>query len=61
MNLPERGTYSVKEAAIRLGIGESTLHRLIKEGRSPVPATRFGNKTVISRDAVERICRGEAS
>lgn len=56
----ERGTYTVKEAAARLGIDPSTLHKLIKAGTAPVPSTRFGTKTVIAREAVERICRGES-
>lgn len=56
----ERGTYTVKEAAARLGIDPSTLHKLIKAGTSPVKATRFGTKTVIARDDVERVCRGES-
>lgn len=49
--------FSIKEAAIRLGLGESTLRRLIKQGK--IKATRIGGKIVIPAGEIRSLLRGK--
>lgn len=49
----ERGTYTVDEAAERLGIGRNAAYEAIKRGE--LPALRIGRRIVIPRAALERL------
>jgi excisionase family DNA binding protein len=51
----ESRTVSVRHAAAQLGIGGSTLYRLIKDGKCPVPVIRIGERVVLSRAGLERV------
>ena len=51
----ESRTVSVRYAAAQLGIGGSTLYRLIRDGRCPVPTIRLGERVVVSRAGLERV------
>lgn len=53
----ESRTVSVRYAAAQLGIGGSTLYRLIKDGKCPVPVLRLGERVVVSREGLERALR----
>lgn len=51
----ERGTYTVAEAAQRLGMGESTLYRLLEDEDCPIKHLRLGRRIFISRSVIERM------
>ncbi len=53
----EREAYTVDETAHALNVGRVTVYRLIKEGR--LRRVKLGTRTVVPRDAIERILRGE--
>jgi excisionase family DNA binding protein len=55
----DRGTYTVSEAARRLGIGTTTLYDLIHRGEPPVPVMKVGRQFRFSRAAVESFLLGE--
>ena len=48
--------YPVREAAQRLGVGESTLRRLISQGK--LRATRIGGKVVVPASELRRLAEG---
>jgi excisionase family DNA binding protein len=52
---------SLRETATALGCSESTLYRLIKEGRAPVEARMVGSRWRFSRRQVERFVNGDES
>jgi excisionase family DNA binding protein len=45
-------TFSIAQAVRFLGIGRSTLYKIIKEGRLPV--RKLGRRTLIMRDDLDR-------
>lgn len=49
---PARALYSPKETEALLGISHSTCYRLINAGK--LDARKIGNKTVITRESIER-------
>jgi len=49
---PTKLTYTLKEAAAAIGIGRSTLHKAIAEGR--LEAIKLGNRTLIQSDELHR-------
>ncbi len=49
MTLPEPATYSIREAAELLGIGESTAYEAIRRGEFPVPVLKIGARRKVSR------------
>ena len=53
----ESRTVSVRYAAAQLGIGGSTLYRLIRDGRCPLPVLHLGERVVIPREGLERALR----
>ena len=60
LNASERGTYSIEEVAVRLGIDRGTAYRLAKVDKLPVPVLRLGRRLVVSRIALDRVLAGEA-
>ncbi len=56
--MTERGTYTVDEAAARLGIGRTLARRLAREGQMP-GLIRLGRRHLVSRAAIEQLLRGE--
>lgn len=54
---PRPTWYSVPEAAERFGVHEKTLYRLIRDGKSPVPAYLIGGTTRIKVVDVDAFLR----
>ena len=52
---PARGTVSVEEAAIMLGIGRSMAYEAIRTDTFPVPVHRMGTRIIIPRAPLERL------
>jgi excisionase family DNA binding protein len=50
----EKITLSVEEAAAACGLGQSTIRRLIREGK--LPARRIGTRLLICRADLETFC-----
>jgi excisionase family DNA binding protein len=57
---PERGTYSIPEAAVRLGISRGHAFELVKRGELP-GAIRLGGRIVVSRAVLDRVLSGESA
>ncbi len=55
---PDRGTMTVEEAAVRLGISRTLAYELARAGRLPMPVLRLGRRMVVSRLALERVLEG---
>jgi excisionase family DNA binding protein len=53
MDMPERDTYTVPEAAKRVGISRNAAYEAIKRGE--LPALRIGSRLVVPRAALERL------
>lgn len=53
METVERATYSVDEAAARLGVGRNAAYEAIKRGE--LPALRIGRRLVVPRAALDRL------
>jgi excisionase family DNA binding protein len=51
-----RETYTVGEAADRLGIGRPLAYRLAREGR--LPTLRLGHRVVVPRERLARMLEG---
>lgn len=51
-----RHTYTVDEAAERLGIGRNAAYEAIKRGE--LPALRIGRRLVVPRAALDRLLSG---
>lgn len=47
----EKLAYGIKEAAIALGMGRTTIWRAIKDEK--LPAVKVGNRTLITREALQ--------
>lgn len=54
-----RLTYSVKDAAVRLGISKNLCYRLAREGRLPGVIKLGDKRLVVSRVALENLLQGE--
>lgn len=50
--MPPRATYTVEEAAARLGIGRTLARRLARAGQFP-GLIRLGTRYLVSRQAIE--------
>jgi excisionase family DNA binding protein len=55
----ERATYTVADAAVRLGIDKLTLYSAIRRGESPFPTIRVGRRLLIPKAALDRLLEGE--
>jgi excisionase family DNA binding protein len=55
--VPDRLLYPVRETAQLLGLGESTVWGMVKNGR--LCAVRVGKRTLIPRREIDRIAGGE--
>jgi excisionase family DNA binding protein len=55
----ERATLTVPEAAVRLGIGQSTAYDLIARGEFPVLVRQIGQRYRVPARALERWLDGE--
>ena len=53
------GTYSVAEAAERLGIGRDLAYDLIRQNSFPVATIRLGRRVVVVRSALDRLLSGQ--
>ena len=56
----ERGTFTIEEAAERLGIGRGAAYMAAREGRLPVPVIRIGRRVLVSKAAVEALLAATA-
>lgn len=56
----QRGTMSIEEAALRLGIGRAAAYQAAREDRLPVPVIRIGRRLLVSRAAVEALLAAPA-
>lgn len=56
----EKGTYSLIEAAQRLGIGEATAYDLKDRGEFPVRILKIGGRFKVLVAELERFLAGEA-
>lgn len=54
-------TYSVLEAATKLGIAENTLRRAIAEGNAPVKPIVIGRSQRIPKAPLDALLAGEAA
>lgn len=54
-----RVTFTVDEAAARLGIGRNAAYEAIKRGE--LPALKIGRRIVVPRAAFERLLAGDRS
>ncbi len=55
----ERGTLTIDEVAVALGIDRGTAYRLAKTDRLPVPVIRLGRRMVVGRVALDRVLAGK--
>ena len=55
----ERATYSVADAATRLGVDKLTLYAAIRRGDSPVPVIKVGRRLLVPARALDRLLEGE--
>ena len=53
----ERETYTVAEAAIKLGLARNTLYRLIASGEFPI--IRLGKRRFVSKAVLDGMLAGE--
>jgi len=53
MTEPEKLAYSIKDAAKALGLGTTTINRMIKDGR--LKAVKIGGRTLIPAAALRAI------
>ncbi|MBO0729753.1 MAG: helix-turn-helix domain-containing protein [Acidimicrobiaceae bacterium] len=49
----EPGTYSLPEAARRLGIGVATIYELNRRGEVPVPVLKIGSRMRVRKADIE--------
>jgi excisionase family DNA binding protein len=55
----DRVTFTVEEAAKRLGIARGSAYEAVRRGE--LPSVRFGKRVLIPRAALERILSGTAA
>jgi excisionase family DNA binding protein len=55
----ERQGYNVSEGARIVGVGRTTMHKLIREGR--IKVVKIGARTIIPRHEIDRILSGDAA
>jgi excisionase family DNA binding protein len=56
-----RGTYTIREAAARLGISERLAYLLVARNEFPVPTLRLGRVLRVRVAELEEFVRGSAS
>ena len=49
----ERATYSVPEAAKRLGVGRGTAYEAVRKGQ--IPSIQVGGRILVPREALEKM------
>jgi excisionase family DNA binding protein len=49
----ERATYSVPEAAKRLGVGRGTAYEAVRKGE--IPSIKVGGRILVPREALEKM------
>ncbi len=52
----ERQGYNVSESARIVGVGRTTMHKMIREGR--IRPIKIGARTIVPRSEIDRILRG---
>ncbi len=52
----ERQGYNVSESARIVGVGRTTMHKMIREGR--IRPVKIGARTVIPRSEIDRLLSG---
>jgi excisionase family DNA binding protein len=57
--MPDRGTLTIEEAAVRLGIDRGTAYRLARQDKLPTPVIRLGKRMVVGRAGLDRVLAGE--
>lgn len=55
-DIVERQGYNVSESARIVGVGRTTMHKMIREGR--IRPIKIGARTIIPRSEIDRILRG---
>ena len=55
---PNVQTYTLREAALRLGVAESTLRGAVRDGSLPLQILRLGDRTVIPMAALDDLLGG---
>jgi excisionase family DNA binding protein len=55
----ERVTYSVEEAARRLGVGRNAAYEAAKRG--DIPSIKIGKRILVPKVALDRMLSGEAA
>jgi excisionase family DNA binding protein len=55
----EKGTYSIAEAAVRLGVSARTARRLRLEGKFPVRVLKIGGRWKVLAAELERFLDGQ--
>lgn len=61
MSSVECATYSVAEAAQRLGVSKGYAYELIKRGEFPAPVRTVGTRLVVVRADLERFIGGDGN
>ena len=51
----ERATYSVPEAAKRLGVGRGTAYEAVRKGE--IPSIKVGGRILVPREALEKMLK----
>jgi excisionase family DNA binding protein len=59
MEVLDRATYTVPEAALLIGVDKLTLYAAIRHGQSPVPVITVGRRYLIPKVALDRLLAGE--
>jgi excisionase family DNA binding protein len=52
----ERQGYNVSESARIVGVGRTTMHKMIREGR--IRPVKIGTRTVIPKSEIDRLLNG---
>ena len=55
---PQRGTYTIREACERIGIGKTLGYELARANKFPVPIIKAGRRLLVSRAAVDHLLAG---
>jgi excisionase family DNA binding protein len=56
--MSERGTYTVKEAGRKLGLGRNSTYEGIRKGE--IPSIRIGNRILVPKAALDRMLSGDS-
>lgn len=55
----DRQGYNVAESARIIGVGRTTMHKIIREGR--VRPVKIGARTIIPKSEIDRLLNGNAA